>query len=103
MEKQTKQQDAVIHISILNVTQYATQVNRQKLNEVMDALQKVNEDVHTLFNITDFLTQCLRYQQLYNLCLYYTSLLQRPPHMHKTSCHTHNGLHQGRYDQPTVT
>ena len=31
----------------------------------MDALQKVNEDVNTLFNITDILTQCLGYQQIY--------------------------------------
>ena len=41
------------------------QVNRQELNEVMDALQKVNKDVNTLFNITDILTQHLRYQQIY--------------------------------------
>ena len=31
----------------------------------MNALQKVNEDVNTLFNITDVLTQCIRYQQIY--------------------------------------
>ena len=31
----------------------------------MDALQKVNEDVNTLFNITYVLTQYLSYQHLY--------------------------------------
>ena len=65
-EEQTKQQETLIHIiSILNITWYTSKVNRQKLNEVMDALQKVNEDVNTLFNITDILTQCLRHQQIY--------------------------------------
>ena len=47
------------------MTQYATQVNRQKLNEVMDALQKADRDVNTLFNIWGILTQHLRYQQIY--------------------------------------
>ena len=40
-------------------------VNRQKLNEVLYALQKGNEDVKALFNITHILTQHLRYQQIY--------------------------------------
>ena len=43
------------------------QVNRQKLNEVMDALQKVNEDVNIIFNITAILTQHLRYHQIYTM------------------------------------
>ena len=40
-------------------------MNRQKITEVMDAIQKANEDVNALFNITDILTQDLRYQQIY--------------------------------------
>ena len=66
MQEQTKKQETLVHIiSILNVTQYATAVNRQKLYEVMDALQKVTEDVNILFNITDIVTQHLRYHQIY--------------------------------------
>ena len=65
-QEQKKQQETLVHvIFILNVTPYATQLNRQKLNEVMDALQKVNKDVNILFNITDVLTQHLRYHQIY--------------------------------------
>ena len=44
---------------------YATQVNRQKLNEITDALQRSNKDLNSLFNITEVLTQCIRYQQMY--------------------------------------
>ena len=66
IQEQTKQQDTLVHvISILNVTRYAAQVNRQKLNEIMDAFQRSNEDLNRLFNITEVLTQCIRYQQMY--------------------------------------
>ena len=37
----------------------------QKLNEVMDVLQRLNEDLDRLFNITESLTQCIRYQQMH--------------------------------------
>ena len=42
-----------------------SQVNRQKLNEMIDALQRSNEDLNRLFNITEVLTECIRYQQMY--------------------------------------
>ena len=44
---------------------YATPVNRQKINEVMDALQMANQDINILLNITDVLIQGLRYYQIY--------------------------------------
>ena len=66
IQAQRKQQETLVHvISILNFTIYATQVNRQKLNEIMDALQESNEDLDRLFNITEVLTQCIRYQQMF--------------------------------------
>ena len=59
---QSKQEETLVHvISILNVTRYATQVNRQKLNEVLHALQRSNEDLDRLFKITETLAQCIRY------------------------------------------
>ena len=62
---QSKQQETLVNvISILNVTRYADQVNRQKLNEIMDALQRSNKDLDRIFNITEVLTQCIRYQQI---------------------------------------
>ena len=44
---------------------YTTQVNRQNLNEIMDALKKANEDMNILCNITDIITQHFRYHQIY--------------------------------------
>ena len=61
-----KQQETIVHIiSILNITQYTIQVNKQKLNEVMDAPQKVNNNVNILFNFTNIQMQHLRYHQIY--------------------------------------
>ena len=66
IQEQTKQQKTLIHvISILNITKYAIQVNRQKLNEVIDALQRSNEDLNRFFYITQVLTQCIRYEHMY--------------------------------------
>ena len=70
IQAQGKQQETLIHvISILNVTRYATQVNRQKLNEKMNALQGSNKDLDRLFNITKVLILCIRYQQMY-ICMH---------------------------------
>ena len=66
IQEQTKQQETLVNVmSILNLTRYAAQVDRQKLNEIIDALQRSNEDLNSLFNITEVLTQCIRYQQMY--------------------------------------
>ena len=66
IQAQTKQLKTLVYvISILNITRYAAQVNRWKLNEIIDALQRSNADLNKLFNITEVLTQCIRYQQMY--------------------------------------
>ena len=66
IQEQAKQQETLVHvISILNVTRYATQENKQNLNEIIDALQRSNEDLNKLNNITEVLTQHIRYQQMY--------------------------------------
>ena len=52
-------------ISMLNITRYTIQVNRQKFNDMIDALQRSNVDLNRLFIITEVLTQCIKYQQMY--------------------------------------
>ena len=43
----------MVHIvSILNVTRYAAQVNRQHINIIMDTADKTVHDVNNLYNIT---------------------------------------------------
>ena len=62
---QHDQQETLIHvISILNITRYATQVNRQHINIVMNAAEKTQQDVTTLYNITHSLYISLGYQQI---------------------------------------
>ena len=104
IQDQTKQQETLIHaISILHVTRYAVQINRQKLNEIIDALQRSNGDLNRLFNITEVLTQHIKYQQM---CIYMHTILaylKKLPPLHEASCHTHNELCGCSYNQHIVT
>ena len=62
---QTTQQETIVYIvSILNVTRYATQVNRQHINILMDAVDKMVQDVNNLYNITTLQHSSLSYHQL---------------------------------------
>ena len=62
---QHNQQETLVHtISILNVTRYSTQVNMQHINIVMNAVEKMHQDVMTLYNITHSLYSNLSYQQI---------------------------------------
>ena len=59
---QHNQQKTLVYIiSILNVTRYATQVNRQQINIVMNAAERMHKDVTTLYNITHSLHSSLSY------------------------------------------
>ena len=90
IQAQTKQQEAQVHvISILNVTRYAAQVNRQKLNELIDALQRSNEDLNRLFNITEVLTQHIRYQEMYiYMCTILAYFRDSLTYMRQVAIHT---------------
>ena len=62
---QHNQQENLVHIiSILNITRYTTQVNRHHIKIVMNAAEKTNQDVTTLFNITHSLYRSLSFQQI---------------------------------------
>ena len=55
----------MLHIlSILNVTQYATQVNRQHINILMDRIDEMVQDVNNLYNLTTSLATSLSFYQL---------------------------------------
>ena len=55
----------MVHIvSILNVTRYAAQVNRQHINIIMDTIDNMVHDVNNLCNITTSLHTSLSYHQL---------------------------------------
>ena len=65
IETQTQQQETLVHvISILNVTRYAMQVNRQHINTVMEAVERKHNNSTILFNITSSIYTHTDYQQI---------------------------------------
>ena len=62
---QLSQQQTLVHvISKLNVTRYATQVNRHSVNTLMDAARATSYDINNLYNLTTLLTTSINFQQL---------------------------------------
>ena len=58
-------QETIIHIlSILNITWYAAQVNRQHINIIMDRVDEMVQGVNNLYNLTSSLATSLNYYQL---------------------------------------
>ena len=73
IETQGSQQKTMVHIiSILNLTQYETQVNRQWINIILKELTKSNEDIRALFNITN---QIATQVQVQNIVLHLRAML----------------------------
>ena len=63
----------MVHIvSILNLTRYETQVNRQQINIILKELTKSNEDIRALFNITN---QLATQVQVQNIVLHLRAML----------------------------
>ena len=55
----------MVHIaSILNLTCYETQVNRQWINIILKELTRSNEDIRALFNITNQLATQVQVQNI---------------------------------------
>ena len=55
----------MVHIvSILNLTRYETQVNRQWINIILKELTKSNEDIRALFNIINQLATQVQVQNI---------------------------------------
>ena len=55
----------------------------------MDALQRSNEGVDRLFNITEVLTKCIRYQQMYiDMCTILAYLKHLLTYMRQVAIHT---------------
>ena len=62
---QSSQRDTLVHIvSILNVTQYATQVNRHSINNLIDAVHTASQDIDNLYNVTTSLASSIYFNQM---------------------------------------
>ena len=86
---QHKQQETLVHvISVLNVTGYTTQVNRQHINLIMDAVERTHQDVTMLYNITSWLYTSLNYQQIVvNICSILANLRDSLYYMRQVAMH----------------
>ena len=62
---QASQCKTLVHIvSILNITRYATQVNRCGINTLMDAVRATSHDINNLYNLTTSLATSINFHQL---------------------------------------
>ena len=62
---QSSQQETLVHIiSILNITRYATQVNRHSINILMDTAKATSCNINNLYNLTMPLTTSISFHQL---------------------------------------
>ena len=70
------------------MTRYATQVNRQHINLVMDAVARTHQDVTTLYNITSSLYTSLNYQQIVlHICSILANLRESLYYMRQVTIH----------------
>ena len=62
---QTSQCNTLVHIvSILNITRYATQVNRHSINNLIDAVHTTSQDSNNLYNLTTSLATSTNFNQM---------------------------------------
>ena len=62
---QTSQCNTLVHIvSILNITRYATQVNRHSINNLIDAIHTTSQDINNLYNLTTSLAASINFNQM---------------------------------------
>ena len=87
---QSSQCDTLVHIvSILNVTRYATQVNRHSINSLIDAVHSAAQDIDNLFNVTSSLVSSINFNQMtLHLRSVFANLRDTMKYLHTISTHT---------------
>ena len=90
-------------MSILNVTRYATQVNRQHIKIVMNTAEKDTPGCYNILQHHTFTVHQLELRADCTLCLLHSSKSQRFPILYERSCHAYNGLCWCSHNQNTLT
>ena len=87
---QVSQQETLVHIiSILNVTRYATQVNRCSINALMDAARATSYYINNLYNLTSSLATSINFHQLIlHIRSVFANLCDSPNYIQMVSTHT---------------
>ena len=58
------QHNTLVHIvPILNVTRYATQVNKHSINNLIDAIHTTSQDINNLYNLPTSLAASINFNQ----------------------------------------
>ena len=93
---QSLQQETLVHIvSILNVTQYAVQVNRHSINILMDKVDETTHDINNLYNLTTSLATSISIHQLIlHIRLVLANFCDSLCYLHQNSFYTYHGLYQ---------
>ena len=87
---QSSQCDTLVHIiSILNVTRYATQVNRHSINNLIDAVHTATQDINNLYNVTMSLASSITFNQMIlHIRSVFANLRDSMHYLHTLSTHT---------------
>ena len=87
---QSSQHITLVHIvSILNVTQYATQVNRHNINNLIDAVHTATQDINNLYNITMSLASSISFNQMIlHIRSVFANIWDSMHYLHTLSTHT---------------
>ena len=90
IETQTSQCNTLAHIvSILNVTRYATQVNRHSINNLIDAVCTTTQDINNLYNLTMSLAANIIFNQMIlHIRSVFANLRDFLHYLHTVSTHT---------------
>ena len=91
---QTSQHNTLAHIvSILNITRYATQVNRHSINTLMDAVWTTSQDINNHYNLTTSLATSINFNQM---ILHIRSVFANHswfPPLHLNGFYAYHGIH----------
>ena len=87
---QASQHNNLVHIiSILNITRYATQVNRCGINTLMDAVRATSHDINNLYNLTTSLaTSIIFHQMIIHIRSVFANLCDSLTYIQMLSTHT---------------
>ena len=91
---QSSQCDTLVHIvSILNITRYATQVNRHSIISLIDAVHTAALDIDNLYNVTTFLASSINFNQMtLHLRSVFANLRDTMKYLHTISTHAMDSI-----------
>ena len=87
---QTSQCNTLVYIvSILNVTRYATQVNRHSIDNLIDAIHTTSQDINNLYHLTTSLAASINFNQIIiHIRSVFANLLDSLHNLQTVSTHT---------------